>query len=430
MTKSLRIAIAGLGTVGCGVIEILQKKAELVTARAGCQFEITAVSSRDQSRDRPVDVSSYDWVNDPVEMAKRDDVDVVLEMIGGESGIAKKVIETALDHKKHVITANKALMAHHGFELADRADENGVQLLYEAAVGGGIPVIKTLRESFGGNKVKAVYGILNGTCNYILTEMRETGRDFEDVLADAQKAGYAEADPAFDIDGVDAAHKLCLIGALAFGIKPEFEKLKTKGIRNITASDITYAQEMGYRIKLLGITRSDESKIYQSVEPCLVQEYSTMGAVEGVFNTVLVDADSIDIGQSIGLGAGAGPTASSVVSDLFDLARGNSMPVFGIPSKDLKEAEYGDFGDWEARFYLHLGVRDRKGVLADVAGILRDHKVSVETMVQHGHDPENPVSIIMTLHKVRQSLINEACGEIKKLDSVLGAPTLLRIEEI
>ncbi len=430
MNKPLRIAIAGLGTVGCGVVDMLTRNAALLSLRAGRGIVITCVSSRDKSLKRDVDVSAYAWVDDSLHMATRDDVDVVVELIGGHEGIAKDLIEVALKSGKHVITANKALLAHHGFALAKLAETNGVQLMYEASVAGGVPIIKAMREGFAGNKISAVYGILNGTCNYILTEMRETGRDFETVLVDAQEQGFAEVDPSFDVDGIDAAHKLCILSGLAFGVKLNFENLAVTGIRHITASDITYAEDLGYRIKLLGIVRCNNGKIYQSVEPCLVHEDSTMGAVEGVFNTVLVEGDGIEIGQCIGRGAGAKPTASSVVSDLVDLARGYNVPTFGVPYDALVDADWGENGSLMARFYLHLSVTDRVGVLSDVANILKLNNVSVEAMAQLGHDPENPVSITFTTHAVKQADIENAVQKIAGLPAVLARPTMLRIEEI
>jgi homoserine dehydrogenase len=430
MNKPLRIGIAGLGTVGCGVVDIFQRNNALLNMRAKRDLEITCVSSQNKERARPVDTSAYEWVDNALDMASRDDVDVIVELIGGEEGVAKTLIEAALKNGKHVVTANKALLAHHGFSLAQLAEKNKVQLMYEAAVAGGIPIIKSMREGFAGNKITAVYGILNGTCNYILTEMRETGRDFETVLSEAQEKGFAEADPSFDVDGIDAAHKLCILSALAFGVKPDYKKLPVTGIRHITASDITYAEDLGYRIKLLGITHCKNGEIIQSVEPCLVHEDSTMGAVEGVFNTVLVEGDAIDHGQSIGRGAGAGPTGSSVVADIIDIARGYNVPTFGVPCEALSDANWADSGKWESRFYMHLSVTDRAGVLADIAHVLKENNVSVEALAQLSHNPDNPVSITLTTHKVAQENITKAINAIAGLPAVLTEPTMLRIEEI
>lgn len=430
MKQPLRVAIAGLGTVGCGVVDIIARNGDLLAQRAGQPIDIVAVNAKTKSRKRPVDVSSYEWASDAMLMVARDDIDVVIELIGGSEGVAKDLVEAALKNGKHVVTANKALLAHHGIELAKFAEDKNVQLMYEAAVAGGIPIIKSLREGFAANNVSAVYGILNGTCNYILSEMRETGRDFETVLSDAQELGYAEADPSFDVDGVDAAHKLSIISALAFGIRPDFAKLPVTGIRNITSNDIAYAESLGYRIKLLGIARCIDGKIYQYVEPCLVDQNGTIGAVEGVFNTVLVEGDAIDRGQSIGRGAGAGPTASSVIADVVDIARGMRAPTYGVPVSALDDAKWGDNGALTARFYVRIKVTDRAGVLADVANILKSNNVSIETMTQFGHDPDKPVSMTMTTHMAVQSCIEEAIKKITDLPAVLSHPTLLRIEEI
>lgn len=427
--EALRIGIAGLGTVGCGALSLLERNAALITARAGRKIDVRSVSSRDRSKKRPVNLSAYEWCDDPLEMVKQDDIDVIVELIGGEDGVAKDLCEQALACGKHVVTANKAMLAHHGYDLAKAAELSNVQLMYEAAVAGAIPVVKALREGFAGNAIQAVYGILNGTCNYILTEMRETGRDFDDVLAEAQEKGYTEADPTFDVDGIDAAHKLCILSSLAFGVKPDFEALKITGIRNITSGDIAYAEELGYRIKLLGATCSDQSGISQSVEPCLVREDSTIGSVEGVFNTVLIEADAIDSGQLIGRGAGAEPTASAVIADLIDIARGAKTPTFGLPHDALVTLKCADYGTKTSRFYVRLVVRDQVGVLAAVSSILSDHKVSVEALMQQGRDPNNPVSIVLTTHEVSRADIDAALADIKKLDAILSEPSLLRIED-
>lgn len=429
-SSAFRIGIAGLGTVGAGVIRILHDHADLIAARAGRRIEVVAVSARDRKKERGVDLSGIVWADQAENLSTYEGLDAVVELVGGADGVAYGLVHDALLGGRAVVTANKALLAHHGHGLALLSESKGAPLLYEAAVAGGIPIIKTLREGFAANEIRAVYGILNGTCNYILTTMRETGRDFSDVLAEAQEKGYAEADPSFDVDGVDAAHKLCILSALSFGIKPDLDALKIEGIRAITASDIAYAQELGYRIKLLGIARNIDGKIAQMVEPCLVPEGSPIGAVEGVFNAVYVDGDFVDTGLAVGRGAGAGPTASAVVADLIDLARGQGKaPVFGIPATSMKEAMVADTGDLASRFYLRLVVLDKPGVLADIAAVMRDHNVSMEAVIQRGRDPDKPVSIVITSHRVRQADIHAAITRIAAMPFMTDKPCLLRIEK-
>lgn len=429
MTASFKIAIAGLGTVGAGVVRMIQDHHDLIASRAGRAVEIVAVSAKNKSKKRDIDSTRFAWVDRPVDLAKRDDIDCVVEVMGGSEGDAKDLVEAALQAGKPVITANKALLAEHGLALAVLADQKNVPLLYEAAVAGGIPVIKTLREGFAGNRIQAVYGILNGTCNYILTTMRETGRDFDDVLKEAQAKGYAEADPSFDIDGVDAAHKLSLLAALAFGIKPEFSKMPVEGIRHITAVDIAHATELGYRIKLLGMARRvDGGRVVQAMEPCLVPIESPIGAVEGVFNAVFMRGDHVGDSLLIGRGAGAGPTASAVLSDIVDLSRGATRPVFGIPAHELKAADWGGTADVTSHFYIHLQVFDKPGILADVSAILRDHHISVESVLQRSRNPDQPVSIVLTTHAAKQSDVDAACETIAGLKLIVQQPVVLRIE--
>ncbi len=430
MTQAFKVAIAGLGTVGAGVVDVLQTHKDLIAQRAGRAIEIVAVNAKNRAKDRGVDLAPYKWVDDSNAFADMDDVDAVVELVGGSDGMALSLVKNSLSKKKHVVTANKALLAHHGFELAELAEDNGVNLCYEAAVAGGIPIIKAMREGFAANKINGVYGILNGTCNYILTEMRETGRDFEDVLKDAQELGYAEADPGFDIDGVDAGHKLCLLTALAFGTRPDFSSLEMTGIRHINATDIAFASELGYRIKLLGIARRYEKGIMQIVEPCLVPVNSTLGTVEGVFNAVHVEGDFVQTGHLVGRGAGAGPTASAVVADIIDIARGLKTPTFGIPAKSLKDPKWVDIGETVNTYYVRMNVLDQPGVLADVSAVLRDHHVSIEAFLQRGRDPGQPVPMVMTTHETRHSDMTKACAQLEKLKSVLEKPCLIPIEAI
>lgn len=428
MSASLKIGIAGLGTVGAGVIRILQTHGDAIAKRAGRPVAITAINARSKGKDRSVDLSSYQWLDNPVDLAKAD-VDVVVELIGGDEGDARALVEAALKNKKHVVTANKALLAKHGNALAKLAEDNGVSLNFEASVAGGIPIIKALREGFAGNKIAAISGILNGTCNYILTEMRTTGRGFADVLSEAQAKGYAEADPTFDVDGIDAAHKLSILTALAFGVKPDFDAIDITGIRKITAQDIEFAQTLGYKIKLLGMAREVGGKIAQSLEPCLVPVDHALASVEGVFNAVFVEGDFIDKAMLEGRGAGAGPTASAVLSDLIDLARGYQLPPFGLPVADLKQAAWAGPEDIISSQYLRMVVADQPGVIAEVSAILRDYGVSIESMIQRGRDPNQPVSVVITTHECSRKAIREAAAKIDKLPSVAQPSIVLRIQQ-
>ena len=429
MAEPFRIGIAGLGTVGTGVVKIVQNNANLLAARAGRPIEITAVSSRNKSKDRGVDLSAYTWMDDPLAMAESNNIDTVIELIGGSEGPAFALVKKSLEKNKNVITANKALLAHHGFELAKLAEANDVSLAYEAAVAGGVPAIKAVREGLCANRMTAVYGILNGTCNYILTQMRETGRSFGDVLKEAQAKGYAEADPAFDVDGVDAGHKICLLASLAFGTKPDFKSVGLTGIRHLTSTDISFAGELGFKIKLLGIAKSYEGGISQTVEPCLVPISSPLGGIEDVYNAVFIEGDFVETPLLTGRGAGEGPTASAVVADIIDLARGHKIPTFGVPATELKDAKTMDRGGITSRYYLRLTVIDKPGVLADVSTILRDNKISVESLLQRGRDPDQPVPLVITTHEARHADMQKACTLIEKLGCVAEKPCLMRIED-
>lgn len=429
MKKEMRIGIAGLGNVGTGVVKIIQKHGRALEQRTGRKFKIVAVSARRKKRARDIKLEAYEWVNDPLDLVNNPDIDVIVELIGGASGIAYELVVAALSAGKHVVTANKALLAHHGHALALLAEKQNVGLFFEGAVAGGIPAIKALREGFAANDVQSVRGILNGTCNYILTEMRESGRDFAVVLQEAQQKGYAEADPSFDVDGIDTAHKLSILTALAFGTPPDIDQVQTTGIRHITAADIQHATELGYRIKLLGSCHKVGKNIVQSVEPCLVPERSALGAVNGVLNAVQVVGDFVGTGLLVGRGAGEGPTASAVVADLMDIARGQSLPVFGIPARMMKEGAFASADILQAHFYMHVVVRDMPGVLAQISAILRDHKISVEAVLQRGRDPGKPVSIVMTTHKVKQADMRKAVDKITKMKMTYGKPCVLRVEE-
>ncbi len=424
----LRVGIAGLGTVGAGVVRLLRENAELITARAGRPIQVTGVSARDRSKSRGVSLDGLTWHDDHMDLASADDIDVVVELIGGAEGVARNLIEAAIGHHRPVVTANKALLAIHGSALGLAAERAGSALAYEAAVAGGIPVIKALREGLAANQVSRVAGILNGTCNYILTTMRETGQDFAQVLAEAQALGYAEADPAFDIDGIDAAHKLTILAALAFGQPPDFAAVHVEGIRRISALDINFAEELGYRIKLLGIAQRTPLGVALRVHPAMVPRDTLLAKVDGVYNAVLLENDFAGTSFLQGRGAGANPTASAVVADLIDIARGQRVPVWGSRQPDLAAQPVVTIRQHTGAYFLRLMVMDQPGVLADVTAILRDHGISLESMLQHGRQPQAAVPIVLVTHETSESSIIAALALIAGLDSVLEAPSFIRIE--
>jgi homoserine dehydrogenase len=428
MTRPLSVAVAGLGTVGGGVLKLLRDNAEIVAARAGRPIAVTAVSARDRTKDRGVPISGLRWYEDPVALAADPAVDVIVELIGGSEGPAKALVEAAIAAGKPVVTANKALLAVHGAELAATAEAHGIPLAFEAAVAGGIPVIKAIREGLAGNRISRIAGILNGTCNYILTQMRERGREFAEVLADAQKLGYAESDPTFDIDGIDAAHKLAILAALAFGRPVAFDAVYVEGIRRISALDIVFAGELGYRIKLLGIAGHGEAGIETRVHPCMVPQSAPIARVDGVFNAVVAEGDFVGRVMLEGRGAGAGPTASAVVADLIDLARNRATPVWGAAAEALSTAPSVPMSAHFGPYYIRLMVVDRPGVIADVTAALRDHGISLESMLQRGRSPGEAVPVVLVTHETKESAMREAVTRISALDTVMEEPTLIRIE--
>ncbi|HWD60353.1 MAG TPA: homoserine dehydrogenase [Stellaceae bacterium] len=429
MTAPLKIAIAGLGTVGAGTVQLLQRQAEALATRAGRPHAVAAVSARERGRDRGADLSGARWYDDAAAMAADPEIDVVAELIGGADGIGRRVVETALAHRKHVVTANKALMAEHGTALAAAAEAAGVALAFEAAVAGGIPIIKTLREGLAGNRVSRVYGILNGTTNYILTTMRESGRDFAEVLAEAQQLGYAEADPGFDIDGVDASHKLAILASVAFGRPVDLAGVYCEGIRHVSRLDIEFAEELGYRIKLLGIARMTDHGLEQRVHPCMVRRATPIAAVEGVFNGIVAEGDFVGQLMLEGRGAGAGPTASAVVADLVDIATGRRVAPFGVPTGALARIPGAAMERHEGAYYIRLMVQDQPGVIADVAAALRDQRVSLESMIQRGRSPSEAVPVVLTTHATVEAAMQSALAQIGRLASVVEPPHMIRIED-
>ncbi len=430
MSVPLRVGVAGLGTVGVGTLELLAKNTDLIAERCGRRIEVTAVSSRERERDRGVDIADMTWHDDAVALARDPDVDAVVELIGGSDGVALDLSRAALAGGKPLITANKAMLAHHGAELAAAAEAAGAALGYEAAVAGGIPIIKALREGLAANSVRRVFGILNGTCNYILSAMRDGGRDFAEVLAEAQELGFAEADPSFDIDGVDTAHKLAILASVAFGCPVNFDAIHIEGIRHVTALDINYAAELGFDIKLLGVAALTERGLEQRVHPCMVSKDSPIAHVDGSFNAVNVDVDFADRTIFVGRGAGAGPTASAVVADLIDIARGQRLPVFGKPAGTLRPIAAAPMENHKGAYYIRLMVIDRPGVMADVTAALRDERVSVEALLQRGRNPGDVVPVVLTTHETEEAAMRRTLARIAEFDSVLEAPCMIRIEQL
>ncbi len=420
--------MAGLGTVGGGVVKLLAQNSELLARRAGKRLEVVAVSARDKTKDRGLDLSGMTWHDDPRALAADADVDVVVELIGGAENPARAVVEAAIANKKPVVTANKALIAHHGTALACAAEAAGVQLAFEAAVAGGIPIVKALREGLAGNVIGRIYGILNGTCNYILTAMEQGGRDFADVLAEAQSLGYAEADPSFDVDGVDAAHKLAILTAVAFGCPPDFEAVHVEGVREITATDIAFAAELGFRVKLLAIARRTPHGIEQRVHPCLVPVNTSIAHVDGVFNAVVAEGDFVDRMVFEGRGAGEGPTASAVAADLMDIALGRQTPAFGVPAEALEAIAAAPMARHVGPYYVRLMVIDRPGVMADIAATLRDMNVSIESVLQRGRAPDEAVPVVIVTHETEEAAMLGALERFAELDSVIEPPRMIRIE--
>jgi len=428
MNSPLRIGIAGLGTVGAGVVKLLAEHGRLLSVRGGRPLKIVAVSARNKARKRDIDLSGMRWEKDPMALATAPDIDVVVELIGGSGGVARRLVQKALASGKHVVTANKALLALHGTELAALAEKKQRNLAFEAAVAGGIPIIKALREGLAGNRVKRLYGILNGTCNYILTTMRETGRDFDVVLAEAQAAGYAEADPTFDVDGIDAAHKLAVLTGAAFGARVDFAGVHVEGIRRVTSMDIEFAQELGYRIKLLGLARETRHGIEQRVHPCMVPLDTPIAHIEGVFNAVVVEGDFVGTTMFQGRGAGQGPTASAVVADLVDVARGRHMPAFVVPAEKLATKKASPMDRHVGAYYMRLMVQDRPGVIAAVSGALAKERISLESMLQRGRSESGEVPVVLTTHETEEAAMRRALARIAKLGAVAEEPCVIRIE--
>lgn len=428
--KNLNIAIAGLGTVGSGTIKILQANAELLSERCGKNLNIIAVSARDKTKNRGLNLGNIKWVENPLDLVTLAEVDVIVELIGGANGIAKTLVENSLKVGKHVVTANKALIAHYGLELAKIAEANNVTLAYEAAVAGGIPIIKTLREGLSANKFSKVAGILNGTCNFILTSMSEEKKEFSEALANAQAIGYAEADPSFDIDGVDTAHKLAIITSLAYGSPLNLDAIHIEGIREINTLDIEYAEQLGFVIKLLGISTITEKGVLQRVHPALVPKLSTIGRVSGAYNGIIVEGDYVGRITLEGAGAGEGATASSVVGDIIDIARGVIYKPFTVPVASIKPLPIAKIADLESSYYIRLVVADKSGVLAAITSILGDNGISMNSLLQNPHKISESAQVVITTHKTVESAVKKALNSIIALDTIIEKPQIIRIEDL
>ncbi len=428
MTTPLRLGIAGLGTVGVGVVRIVRTHAALLQARTGRDIQITAVSARDQSRDRGINLNHYAWESDPVTLAKRDDIDIYVELMGGADGPALDSVRAALESGKDVVTANKAMLAMHGYELAKLAEEKGRIIRFEAAVAGGIPVIKALNEGLAGNEITRVMGVMNGTCNYILTRMESAGLPYATVFQEASDLGYLEADPTLDVGGIDAGHKLALLSSIAFGTRPDFSGMELEGIERISIDDIRQAADMGYRIKLLGVAQRTGRGLEQRMQPCLVPMESPLGQLEGGTNMVVIEGDAVEQIVLRGPGAGQGPTASAVMGDVCDLARGFRMPTFGRPADMLDELPAA-MSSLPAPYYLRMGLIDKPGALAKIAMILGNSGVSIDRMRQYSHSATSAPVLIVT-HKTTRSALDEALAAMESTDVIASAPVALRIESV
>ncbi|WP_347989247.1 homoserine dehydrogenase [Methylomonas sp. AM2-LC] len=434
--KPVKIGILGLGTVGGGTVNVLKRNAEEIARRAGREIVICCASARDLQRQRICDTQGIILTTDPFEIVNDPDIDVVVELMGGYDP-AKQLVLTAIANGKHVVTANKALIALHGNEIFAEASKKGVMVLFEAAVAGGIPIIKAIREGLSGNQIKWLAGIINGTGNFILTEMRDKGRDFADVLAEAQALGYAEADPTFDVEGIDAGHKLTILASIAFGIPLQFDKVFTEGITQITRADVEYAEALGYRIKHLGIARKTAQGIELRVHPTLIPKRRLIANVDGVMNAVLVCGDAVGPTLYYGAGAGAEPTASAVVADLVDVVRAmtsdpeNRVPHLAFQSDAIVDIPLLPADAIQTAYYLRLTAEDKPGVLADVTRILATHHISIEALIQKEPLPgESSVPIIMLTQLTLEKEMNAAITEIEALSTVTGKINRIRLETL
>ena len=435
MSQSLRVGIAGLGNVGASVIRLLDRQSAALAARTGRSITVTAVCARERGRERGVDVSGFGWFDDPVALARSPDIDLFVELMGGSEGAAREAVEAALAAGKSVVTANKALLAAHGMALARLAEDKHVALAFEASVAGGIPIVKTLREGLAGNQIVRVYGILNGTCNYILSRMELEGLSFEACLKEAQRLGYAEADPTFDIGGFDSANKLAILTALAFGTAVDLEAIHVEGIQSITLADLKAADELGYRIKLLGVAQRTAGGIEQRVHPTMIPKSSSVAQVMGVTNAVTIDADAVKELTLVGPGAGGDATASAVVADIADIAKGIRSAPFGLPVADLETATRLPMQRHEGGYYIRLSVHDRPGAAAAIATRMAERQISLESIVQRSR-PAKPgevssigvVPVILMTYATSETTIREVLEAVVKDGYIAERPQVIRIE--
>src|SRR5256712_465807 len=434
--KPIKVGLLGIGTVGGGTWEVLSRNADEIQRRAGRAIQITQVADKDVARAKKITKGKAKLTGDAFEGARAKDIDIVIELIGGYT-VAKDLQLEAIRHGKHVVTANKALLATHGNEIFAAAQKKGVMVAFEAAVAGGVPIIKALREGLTANRIEWIAGIINGTSNFILSEMREKGLTFDAALKDAQQRGYAEADPTFDIEGIDAAHKLTILSAIAFGIPMQFKRAYTEGIAKLTQQDIRYAEELGYRIKLVGITKKTQKGIELRVHPALGPTRRLIANVEGVMNAILVNGDAVGPTLYYGAGAGSQPTASAVVADLVDVTRlitadpGHRVPHLAFQPDQLSDTPVLPIGDVETSYYLRMRVADKPGVLADITRILADCRISIDAMVQK--EPaagQREVDIVILTHRALERDVNQAMAKIEKLKTVLGKIVRLRHEAL
>ena len=433
--KPVNVGVLGLGTVGGGTVNVLTRNAEEISRRAGRGIVVTHAAARDPDKPRICDTAGITLTRDPFEVVNDPEVQIVVELIGGD-GLALELVMAAIENGKHVVTANKALIAKHGNEIFAAAQKQGVMVAFEAAVAGGIPIIKAIREGLSGNRIEWLAGIINGTGNFILTEMRDNGSDFGDVLAEAQRLGYAEADPTFDVEGIDAAHKLTILASIAFGIPLQFESCFTEGITNITREDVEYAEELGYRIKHLGIARRTDDGVELRVHPTLIPERRLIANVDGVMNAVLVKGDAVGPTLYYGAGAGAEPTASAVVADVVDVVRTltsdpeNRVPHLAFQPDALSDLPILPMDQVETSYYLRLQTEDKPGVLSDITSILADSDISIEAVIQKEPVGDAEATIIMITHQVMEGKMFEAINAIEALDSVTGLVTRIRLEHL
>ena len=433
--KQVKVGIVGLGTVGGGTVNILKDNAEDIQRRCDTDISVAIAAVRDLNRERICDTTGIELTENPMDVANHPDVDIVVELMGG-TGLAKEVIETAIANGKHIVTANKALVAEQGNELFAKADQADVNLAYEAAIAGGIPIVKALREGLAANKIEWLAGIINGTGNFIMTEMRDKGRDFDDVLAEAQALGYAEADPTFDVEGIDAAHKLTILASIAFGMPLDFEKTYTEGISKIQTEDVEYAERLGYVIKHLGVANRGENGIEMRVHPTLLPKKRLIANVDGVMNAVVVKGDQVGPTLYYGPGAGAGPTASAVVADIVDIVRGlnagaQTVKGLGYQEGQLVDQAIATIDQIKTEYYLRFNAQDKCGLMANITALMADSGVSIEALIQEEPEQDgDDVTIVLLTNRVQETLMNTVIEQIQGVDGVRGEVARIRVETL